>query len=127
MQPASLSTICKRATRSARSALTLLVATVAVLFSVHISACLAACEHDHHSAASLVRAAQADVLSAYNTHGRDLSAAASGGSSVVTVLPVSQQVSVVPEALTKAASLAFPLTDSRNTALHHHAVTVLLI
>lgn len=127
MRPATLSTNFKRATRSARSALTLLVATMAVLFSVHISACLAACDHHHHSAASLVRAAQADFLSAYNGPGRDITVAANGGSNVVAVLLASQQNLTVPEAIARDASSAFPLANTRNTALYHHAVTVLLI
>jgi hypothetical protein len=117
----------KRATRSARSALTLFMATMAVLFSVHASTCFAACDHHHHGAASPVRAAQADFLSVYNGPGRDLTAAASGGSTVVAVLPVAQRVFGAPVALSTTASLAFPLTDSRNTALYHRAVTVLLI
>ena len=127
MRSAILSANLERAARSARSALTLFAAAMAVLFSVHISACLAACDHHHHSTASLIRAAQADFLSAYNGPGRDITAAANGGSNVVAVLPASQQNLTVPAAIARDTSSAFPLANMRNTALYHHAVTVLLI
>jgi hypothetical protein len=120
--------LLKRLTQSARAALALFIATVAVFFSVHAAACsVCTSPGDDHSTARLTRVAQAEYLLVAKSGGKDLLGAASGGSAIVAILPASQEDITRPAPLAKSSSPAISLAGSRNTALAHRAITVLLI
>jgi hypothetical protein len=117
-----------RAGRSVRGSLALLVATLTVLFTIHVSAC-AACSspNDNHNAARTTRLVHTDYLTSAKDAGKSLSGSASGDNGAIAVLVPAPAAHVVPPVALQTTSSVIFMADSRNTSLAHRAVTVLLI